>query len=104
MNHLEREQVEFVRTRHTCDIGGECLLEGAKPLVCQVCERECCAAHSFVLPFNGLAGVVRLCDLCLYDTPWLSQLFFLDLTVTAARAALLASWSTDALARKDRQP
>ena len=73
MKHVYSETVTFPRTRHSCDVCGQCLLKEEKPDICDICERETC--QDCCLWFDGSSTWgLTLCLQCSYQGDFLLEL------------------------------
>lgn len=90
MKHEIHETTTFIRTRYTCDACHYCLLPGAKPLRCSVCEAEVCSGCYLLLDFTAYACYV--CAPCALQTETLDHIQRIAANFQAGLAILLAEW------------
>lgn len=63
MRHTTIETVKFTRIRYSCDVCQEKLLEGAKPTLCSICQREAHWSCMKEMDYGSL-GIKRICFPC----------------------------------------
>ena len=74
MKTVTEETVVFVKTRYTCDDCGNPLLEGEKPVVCVICEKEMCDFCQELAAHPEEWAVLRICRRCYgFGSPFLIQ-------------------------------
>ena len=74
MRTVTHETVVFEKVRYTCDDCGKPLIEGEKPRVCSICEKEICGLCQWQAINPEEHEVLKLCRGC-NDTaaPFLTQ-------------------------------
>lgn len=66
MKHEVQTTETFTRVSYTCDICGNALLDGQRPQVCTICEREICREEecSILAYLDDANYAERLCREC----------------------------------------
>ncbi len=99
MKHEVTERIEHTKIQHSCDVCGTCLLVGAKPLMCEICQRETCVDCTIILDFSMpyVSVVQSLCSLCVLQIGWLDEM--LDIVSEASKdiAYIRQGWAVESL-------
>lgn len=72
MKYTIDQHATFTTTRYTCDLCERCLLQGQRPLVCEVCQREVCGDCHVWLSFDLVH--YGICLACSQQTNMLNAL------------------------------
>ena len=97
MRHETVSSVTFNATRYTCDLCEACLLQGQKPLICDLCFRELCpdCQVSVLVDDEGYVGdqgCFLLCLLCSQQTDAIDRLSRCIERFHAAIALIKTDW------------
>ncbi len=85
------ETVTFTTVRYRCDHCGQRLLEGQRPMLCEVCERGCCP-HCLGPLVLAQDLHFSVCPACAAQVIWRAQMQHVHLEYRALVARLLEAW------------